>query len=75
MWAVKRRDGVTPLGRANLAICNAGRRRNATPIMGDATVLGPLIVGLDKPIQIVQLGATDTDIVNMAALAAFGIGG
>ena len=43
--------------------------------LGDATVLGPLIVGLDKPIQIVQLGATDTDIVNMAALAAFGIGG
>jgi malate dehydrogenase (oxaloacetate-decarboxylating)(NADP+) len=38
-------------------------------------VLGPLIVGLDKPIQIVQLGATDTDLVNMAALAAFGLGG
>ena len=30
--------------------------------LGDATVLGPLIVGLDKPIQIVQLGATDTEI-------------
>ncbi len=43
--------------------------------LGDATVLGPLIVGLDKPIQIVQLGATDTEIVNMAAIAAFGIGG
>jgi len=43
--------------------------------LGGATVLGPLIVGLDKPIQIVQLGATDTEIVNMAALAAFSIGG
>ena len=43
--------------------------------LGGATVLGPLIVGLDKPVQIVQLGATDTDIVNMAALAAFGVGG
>ncbi len=43
--------------------------------LGGATVLGPLIVGLDKPIQIVQLGATDADIVNMAALAAFGVGG
>jgi malate dehydrogenase (oxaloacetate-decarboxylating)(NADP+) len=43
--------------------------------LGDATVLGPLIVGLDKPVQIVQLGATDTEIVNMAAIAAFGIGG
>jgi malate dehydrogenase (oxaloacetate-decarboxylating)(NADP+) len=43
--------------------------------LGGATVLGPLIVGLDKPIQIVQLGSTDAEIVNMAALAAFGVGG
>jgi malate dehydrogenase (oxaloacetate-decarboxylating)(NADP+) len=43
--------------------------------LGGATVVGPLIVGLDKPIQIVQLGATDAEIVNMAALAAFGVGG
>ncbi|QGM47666.1 NADP-dependent malic enzyme [Methylocystis heyeri] len=43
--------------------------------LGGATVLGPLIVGLDKPIQIVQLGATDAELVNMAALAAFGVGG
>ena len=43
--------------------------------LGGATVLGPLIVGLDKPVQIVPLGARDTDIVNMAALAAFNVGG
>ena len=43
--------------------------------LGGATVIGPLIVGLDKPVQIVPLGARDTDIVNMAALAAFNIGG
>jgi malate dehydrogenase (oxaloacetate-decarboxylating)(NADP+) len=43
--------------------------------LGGATVLGPLIVGLDKPVQIVQLGATDSEIVNMAAIAAFGLGG
>ena len=43
--------------------------------LGGATVLGPLIVGLDKPIQIVSLGATDADLVNMAALAGFNIGG
>ncbi|MBV8566811.1 MAG: NADP-dependent malic enzyme, partial [Methylobacteriaceae bacterium] len=42
--------------------------------LGGATVMGPLIVGLDKPVQIVQLGAKDTDIVNMATLAAFNIG-
>jgi malate dehydrogenase (oxaloacetate-decarboxylating)(NADP+) len=43
--------------------------------LGGATVLGPLIVGLDKPVQIVQLGAKDTELVNMAALAAFNVGG
>ncbi len=43
--------------------------------LGGATVIGPLIVGLDKAVQIVQLGAKDTEIVNMAALAAFNVGG
>jgi len=43
--------------------------------MGGAMVLGPLMVGLDRPVQIVGLGATDADIVNMAALAAYNIGG
>jgi malate dehydrogenase (oxaloacetate-decarboxylating)(NADP+) len=42
--------------------------------MGGATVIGPLLVGFDKPVQIVPLGAKDTDIVNMAALAAYNIG-
>ncbi len=39
--------------------------------LGDATVIGPMLVGLDKPVQIVQLGGKDSDIVNMAAMAAF----
>ena len=43
--------------------------------LGGSTVIGPLIVGLDKPVQIVPLGAKDADLVNMAALAAFNIGG
>ncbi|MCB1544543.1 MAG: NADP-dependent malic enzyme, partial [Rhodoblastus sp.] len=43
--------------------------------LGGATVVGPLIVGLDRAVQIIQLGAKDTEIVNMAALAAFNIGG
>jgi malate dehydrogenase (oxaloacetate-decarboxylating)(NADP+) len=43
--------------------------------LGGATVLGPMIVGLDKPIQIVRLGGADAEIVNMAAFAAFGLGG
>jgi malate dehydrogenase (oxaloacetate-decarboxylating)(NADP+) len=43
--------------------------------LGGATVIGPLLVGLDRPVQIVQLGAKDTQIVNMAALAAFNVSG
>ncbi|MGO8797533.1 MAG: NADP-dependent malic enzyme [Roseiarcus sp.] len=43
--------------------------------LGGATVIGPLIVGLERPVQIVPLGARDSDIVNMAALASFNIGG
>ncbi len=43
--------------------------------LGGGTVIGPLLVGLDKPVQILSLGARDSDIVNMAALAAFNVGG
>ncbi|MDX7953378.1 NADP-dependent malic enzyme [Lichenihabitans sp. Uapishka_5] len=43
--------------------------------LGGATLIGPLLVGLDKSVQIVPLGAKDVDIVNMAALAAFNVGG
>jgi len=43
--------------------------------LGGSTVLGPLLVGFDKPVQIVPLSARDADIVNMAALAAYNISG
>ncbi len=43
--------------------------------LGGATVIGPLLVGLDMPVQIVQLATTDSDLVNMAALAAYNVSG
>ena len=43
--------------------------------LGGATVIGPILVGLDRPVQIVQLGAKDSHLVNMAALAAFNVNG
>ena len=43
--------------------------------LGGATVIGPLLVGLDWPVQIVQLGAKDNQLVNMAALAAYNVSG
>jgi malate dehydrogenase (oxaloacetate-decarboxylating)(NADP+) len=42
--------------------------------LGGSTVIGPLLVGLNKPVQIVSLNAKDSDIVNMAAIAAFSAG-
>ncbi len=38
--------------------------------LGGATIIGPLLVGFDKSVQIVPLGAKDSDIVNMAVIAA-----
>src|SRR5882672_9124047 len=43
--------------------------------LGGATVIGPLLVGLDRSVQIVGLSAKDTDLVNMAALAAYNVSG
>ncbi|MEI8152062.1 MAG: NADP-dependent malic enzyme [Hyphomicrobiales bacterium] len=43
--------------------------------LGGATVIGPMLVGLDRPVQIVPLGAKDSQLVNMAAVAAFNVSG
>jgi malate dehydrogenase (oxaloacetate-decarboxylating)(NADP+) len=43
--------------------------------LGGGTVIGPMLVGLSKPVQIASLGSTDNDLVNMAALAAFDVTG
>jgi malate dehydrogenase (oxaloacetate-decarboxylating)(NADP+) len=42
--------------------------------LGGSTVIGPLLVGLNKPVQIVPMNAKDSDIVNMAAIAAYNAG-
>ena len=38
--------------------------------LGGGTLVGPLLTGLEKPVQIVPLGATVSDIVNFATFAA-----
>ena len=38
--------------------------------MGGGTVIGPILVGLSNPIQIVPLGSTVNDLVHIAAFAA-----
>ncbi|RJF89532.1 NADP-dependent malic enzyme [Oleomonas cavernae] len=39
--------------------------------LGGATVIGPLLVGLSRPVQIVPLGTAVSDLVNLAALTAY----
>ena len=44
--------------------------------LGGGTVIGPLLLGLSKPVQILPMNASVSDIINLAALAAYdAIGG
>ncbi len=43
--------------------------------LAGATLIGPLLVGLEKSVQISTLGAKEADILNLAALAAYDFGG
>jgi malate dehydrogenase (oxaloacetate-decarboxylating)(NADP+) len=38
--------------------------------LGGGTLIGPMLIGLEKPVQIVQMGSNVSEILNMAALAA-----
>jgi malate dehydrogenase (oxaloacetate-decarboxylating)(NADP+) len=38
--------------------------------LGGGIVIGPILVGLSKPVQIAAMGATVSDLVNLAAVAA-----
>lgn len=42
--------------------------------LGGATVIGPILTGVDKLVQLCVEGAHVTDILNMAVMAACGIG-
>lgn len=42
--------------------------------LGGATVLGPLLMGLSHPAQVVPIGASVSDLVSAAALAAYEAG-
>ena len=39
--------------------------------MAGGTAIGPILLGLSKPAQVVQMGATINDIITLAALAAY----
>ena len=37
--------------------------------IGEATVIGPILMGMKKPIHVLQRGASVEDIVNVTAIA------
>lgn len=53
------------------AIHSASISTKLLDTVGGATVLGPFLTGLEKPVQICPLGATASEVVQMATLAAF----
>ncbi|MEO1020111.1 MAG: phosphate acyltransferase, partial [Pseudomonadota bacterium] len=61
-------------GPANVLIMPALHSANISSQLmqqlGGGTVIGPLLVGLDKPVQILPMNATVSDILNIAAIAA-----
>ncbi len=54
----------------NLEACNICYKLLAR--IGGATAIGPILMGLSKPVHVLQRGAEVTDIVNMAAIGAVG---
>ncbi|MCE3232623.1 MAG: tme, partial [Rickettsiaceae bacterium] len=38
--------------------------------LGGGTVIGPMLIGLERPVQIARMGSTVSEILNMAAFAA-----
>jgi malate dehydrogenase (oxaloacetate-decarboxylating)(NADP+) len=64
-------------GPANVLVMPAAHSASISTKMlqqlGGVTVIGPLIAGLAKPVQITSMSATTNDIVNLAALASYDI--
>jgi len=62
-------------GHANVlvmpAIHSASISTRLVQSLGGATVIGPLLVGLEKPVQIVSLGASVSEIITAATFAAY----
>ena len=66
-------------GPANVLVMPAAHSASISTKMlqelGGVTVIGPLLVGLEYPVQIAARAASVSDLVNMAAIAAYDING
>jgi malate dehydrogenase (oxaloacetate-decarboxylating)(NADP+) len=65
-------------GPANVLVMPAAHSASISTKMlqqlGGVTVIGPLLTGLSKPVQIASMSATTNDILNLAAIAAYDVG-
>ena len=61
------KEGANVLVFPNLEAGNAAYKLLAR--LGEATVIGPILMGLAKPVHVLQRGASVEDIVNMAAIS------
>jgi malate dehydrogenase (oxaloacetate-decarboxylating)(NADP+) len=65
-------------GPANVLVMPAAHSASISTKMlqqlGGVTVIGPLLTGLAKPVQIASMSATTNDILNLAAIAAYDVG-
>ncbi len=55
------------------AIHSASISTKLLATLGDATVIGPLLIGLEESVQITPLNATVSEIVTFATMAAFNL--
>ena len=60
-------EGANTLIFPNLASANIAYKLLIE--MGSAEAIGPILLGMNKPVHVLQLGSTIRDIVNMAAIA------
>ena len=65
-------------GPANVLVMPAAHSASISTKMlqqlGGVTVIGPLLTGLARPVQIASMSATTNDILNLAAIAAYEVG-
>jgi malate dehydrogenase (oxaloacetate-decarboxylating)(NADP+) len=61
-------EGATILVFSSLASANASYKLLAR--LGGAEAVGPILMGMRKPVHVLQLGSDVRDIVHMAAIAA-----
>ncbi len=62
------KGGANVLIFADLNAANAAYK--LVKALGGAEAIGPILMGMNKPVHVLQLGSTERDVVNITAIAA-----